>query len=226
MMNANLTRWTALTAAAAFAAVVGSSAGTLVFAQATSTTVTPAPVVIAAGSSVLVGVNVSSNLYDNPNSGNVIGQVIAGQTWFAVGRDSTGTWTQIQIDPNNFGWAPASVFGTGNIQLPIVAGITALSASVPSTTATSVPTASAPVVIAAGSSVLVGVNTTTGVYDSPNGNIVGQLYAGQTWFVVGRDTTGKWTQVQIGPSSLGWVLTSALGIGNIQLPTVTGVTGS
>ena len=36
----------------------------------------------------------------------------------------------------------------------------------------------------------------------------------------------KWTQILIDPVTFGWVVSSALGMGNIQLPVVAGVTGS
>ncbi len=73
------------------------------------------------------------------------------------------------------------------------------------------------------------VNTTTNVYDAPstNADLVGQLLAGQTWFVLGTDSTGKWTQVSITPAGVnGWVASSALSLSGIVLPQIAGFTGS
>jgi uncharacterized protein YgiM (DUF1202 family) len=73
----------------------------------------------------------------------------------------------------------------------------------------------------------VSVRTTSNVYDSPSadGYIVGQVVAGQVWFVVGADTTGKWTELQIVPGINGWVPSSVLFLSGITLPVIDGVTG-
>jgi len=215
MLKSKLFRMINTTVAAlALVAVIGANGGPVALADSTPVTVP-----------YLAGVNTTTNLYDAPNLGaDYVGQVVAGQTWFVLGTDSTGAWTEIEVTPTIFGWGVTSAFALNGLTLPVIAGFTG-----GSTVATPVPaaiTSSGPVVIAVGSSALVGVNTTSNVYNLPNGDVVGQVLAGQTWFVVGRDSTGKWTEIQIDPATFGWVQTSALGIGSIQLPVVPGVTGS
>jgi hypothetical protein len=168
----------------------------------------------------MVGVNTTTNLYDAPNlNADYIGQVLAGQTWFVLGEDTTGKWTEIQITPTIVGWGATSAFALNGITLPIIAGVTGgTTVTVPA----DLPTVSAnpPYVVAAGSSVLVQITATTNVFDHPNANVVGQVTAGQTWFAVGKDSTGKWVQLQIDPTNFDWVVASAVGLGNIQLPVV------
>jgi len=172
---------------------------------------------------VMVGVNTTTTVYDAPsaNSDNV-GQIVAGQTWYVLGTDNTGKWVQIFITSSVSGWVPASALALNGMTLPAIAGATG-----GPTTATNPVAASAPpqhFTIALGSSALVGVNTTTTVYDAPNTDAdnMGQLAAGQTWFVTGQDSTGKWTSVEITPNVFGWVATSALDLQNLTLPVLPG----
>jgi len=168
----------------------------------------------------MVWVNTTTNLYDAPNlNADYVGQVLAGQTWFVLGEDTTGKWTEIQITPGIVGWGATSAFALNGITLPVIAGVAGGS---PVATPSAAPTtaANAPYVVVAGSSVLVQITATTNVYDHPNANVVGQVTAGQTWFAVGKDSTGKWVQIQIDPTNFDWIVASAVGLGNIQLPVV------
>jgi hypothetical protein len=193
--------------------VIGFGAVSPAFAQSTSPVTVP----------VMVGVTSTSAVYDAPsaNSDNV-GQVLAGQTWFVLGTDSTGKWVQIFVTPTTATWVPASALALNGMTLPVIGGVTG-----GPTVANAPSVASAPAqhfTVALGSSALVGVNTTSTVYDTPRttGNVEGQLAAGQTWFVLGQDSTGKWTEVEITPSIFGWVSSSALNLQNLTLPTIPG----
>jgi len=70
---------------------------------------------------------------------------------------------------------------------------------------------------------LAGINTTTNLYDatSASSDVIGQLQQGQTWFVLGTDSTGKWVLVQITPGMNGWAPISAFTLYGQTLP-VTG----
>ncbi len=171
---------------------------------------------------VMVGVNTTTTVYDAPNANSdQVGQLIAGQTWFVLGTDSTGKWVEVFITPSISGWVPASTLGLGGMTLPIIAGFTG-GPTVASPAAASAPTQH--FTIALGSSALVGVNVTTNVYDAPSNtaDLEGQLAAGQTWFVLGQDTSGKWVEVQITPAIFGWVASSALGLQSLTLPVIPG----
>ncbi|MHB8628324.1 MAG: SH3 domain-containing protein [Aggregatilineales bacterium] len=172
---------------------------------------------------VMVGVNTTTTVYDAPNANSdQVGQLVAGQTWFVLGTDSTGKWVEVFITPSISGWVPASTLGLGGMTLPTIAGF-----SGGPTVASNPAPSSAPTqhfTIALGSTALVGVNTTTNVYDAPSNtaDLEGQLVAGQTWFVLGQDTSGKWAEVQITPSIFGWVASSALDLQSLTLPVIPG----
>jgi len=194
-------------AVAAMVAVIGANAGS---AMADSTPVTVP---------YLVSINTTTNLYDAPSlNADYVGQVLAGQTWFVLGEDTTGKWTEIQVTPGIIGWGATSAFALNGITLPVITGVTG--GATAATPAPAAVTASGPYVVAAGSSVLVWITATTNVFDHPNMNVVGQVTAGQTWFAVGVDSTGKWVQLQIDPNNYDWVAASAVGLGGIKLPVI------
>jgi hypothetical protein len=164
----------------------------------------------------LVTVTIDTSAYDTPSlSGNNLGPIYAGETWFALGSDTTGKWVQIYLDSNNNVWIPATTVALGGIKLPVISGVTG-----GSLTAAANPTA-APIVVAAGSSVLVSVTRTVDLLDAPvsSANVLGQLVAGQTFYVLGKDASGKWVQVEIISGSLsGWAPASAFALNGITLP--------
>ena len=93
----------------------------------TPSPVTPAPAEpVAETVPFLATVRTTTPLYDAPNkSSDVVGSLVAGQTWFIYGTDSTGTWIQVQIVPGLTGWAPASAFAVKASSLPKIDGFTA-----------------------------------------------------------------------------------------------------
>lgn len=195
------------------ASVIGFGVASPALAQSTSPVTVP----------VMVGVSLTSAVYDAPNANSDnVGQVVAGQTWFLLGADSTGQWVSVYISPSASVWAPASAFALNGMTLPVISGAVG-----GPTVASAAPASSAPTqhfTIALGSTALVGVNATTTVYDKPStaGDVAGQLVAGQTWFVLGQDSTGKWTYVQITPTVFGWVSSSALALQSLTLPVIPG----
>lgn len=191
--------------------------------------------VAQADSAALVGVNTTTAVYSAPSlTSDVVGTIFAGQTWFVNGKDSTGNWVQVQLGPNALGWVPGRTLGLTGVTLPTLSGFTggSVNATAQATArATASATAQATARATASSTAtvtvpyLVGVNTTTPVYTSPSSGAgsyqVGQLLAGQTWFVLGIDSTGKWVKVEIIRGTLsGWVAASALGLNGARLPTV------
>jgi|GEM_PF-1030575 len=188
---------------------------------------------------VQLTVNNTANVYDAPSTNaDYVGQVLAGQNWFAYGVDTTGKWIEIEITPGTNDWTAASAFNFGGLTLPVVAGVTGDPVNGTTAVATAAPavvapvaTAAAPVAaapVAASSTVatvpfLAGINTTTNLYDatSASSDVIGQLQQGQTWFVLGTDSTGKWVLVQITPGMNGWAPISAFTLYGQTLP-VTG----
>lgn len=74
---------------------------------------------------------------------------------------------------------------------------------------------------------LVGISKTSNVYDAPNlsADLIGQLTAGQNWYIFGTDTTGNWIEVKITDSIIGWAPKSTFGVAGLTLPVIAGVTG-
>ena len=180
---------------------------------------------------VQVGVSTTSAVYYAPNANAATSdQIFAGQTWFVLGTDSTGMWVEVFITPSSEAWVPATALALNGMTLPVIAGVTggpAVANPAPASSANSAPASAAPTqhfTIALGSSALVGVNSTTTAYDRPStsGDNAGQLVAGQTWFVLGQDSTGKFTYVQITPNDFVWVPSSSLNLASLTLPVIPG----
>jgi hypothetical protein len=114
---------------------------------------------------------------------------------------------------------PASALELSGITLPVIAGVTG-----GPTVANPVPVSAPPqrFTVALGSSALVSVKATSPVFYAPNKDSEGQVVAGQTWFVLGLDSTGKWAYIEITPTVFGWVSSSALNLENLTLPTIPG----
>lgn len=169
---------------------------------------------------VMVGVNTTATAYYAPDANSIpVGQVLAGQTWYVLGTDSTAKWVEIYITPSACAWVPASAFALNGMTLPAIEGMTG-GPMVANPAPVSVPAQH--FTVALGSSAMVGVNTTTSVFYAPDKDVVGQLVAGQTWFVLGLDSTGKWAYVQITPDLFGWVSSAALNLQNLTLATIPG----
>lgn len=204
---------------ALFGASALMAASVIGFAASPALADTSTPVTVP----IMVGVNTTTTVYDAPNANSdQVGQLIAGQTWFVLGGDSTGKWAEIFITPSISGWVPVSALGLSGVTLPAIPGFIGGPTVASPTSSSSAPTQH--FTIALGSSALVGVNVTTTVYDAPrtNADVEGSLVAGQTWFVLGQDSTGKWTEVQITPTIFGWVATSALNLTQLTLPAIPG----
>jgi len=71
-------------------------------------------------------------------------------------------------------------------------------------------------------SVLAPVVKTTPLYSFPSlsANQVGTLLQGQTWFLIGKDVSGKWVEVQITSNTLGWAPINTFNLGKATLPVV------
>lgn len=182
----------------------------------------------------LVTVTSTTPVYDAPSPmSDVMGQFTAGQNWYIIGADTTHKWVEVQITPSVTGWAPASAFAVDGSTLPVIAGETGTNMSAAPNSIAPAPIAPAPVIATGPVNVtvpyLTSMNATVNVYDAPsttNSNLIGQLTAGQTWFVLGRDTTSKWVQVQITTSVSGWAPASGFALAGVSLPVIAGVTGS
>jgi hypothetical protein len=187
------------------------------------TTPTPAPVTVP----YFVSVATTTNVYDTPaTTGDVEGQLVAGQTWYVLGIDITGKWVQVFI-PSNSGlpsWVPANTLNLSGVTLPFstLTDTSSLSptavAAAPVATTPSAPTT--PIVMTV--PFLTTVVTTTNVYDAPatTGDIEGQLTAGQTWYVLGKDSTGKWIEIYL-PNANGlpaWVPINTLAVSGLNIP--------
>lgn len=73
--------------------------------------------------------------------------------------------------------------------------------------------------------VLATVGTTSSIYWGPDkGDEIqtdDELHAGDTWYIIGQDSTGKWVEVYITDSFSAWVPMSAfIGLSNVPLPIV------
>jgi len=188
---------------------------------------------------------------------NVVGVLQAGQMWFVAGTDTTGNWTEVTLTSSGAsGWVPTFALQFFGNTLPVISNVTGGPVSglagfngnnnnsssnannqnnsngnngnnnASGQSANSAGNANRMVTLP----FMVMVNTTTPVYNMPsatNGNVVGQLLAGQTWYVVGTDTTGKWTEIQITPNgtAFAWAPSTALALNGAGLPTIAGVTG-
>lgn len=75
--------------------------------------------------------------------------------------------------------------------------------------------------------VLATVLVTIPLYSEPraNSNQVGTLLSGQTWYVLGTDTTGRWVKIQVGAIATGWAVRAAFNLAGVQLPIFAGITG-
>jgi len=94
-------------------------------AQAASNPV-PAPAPVAADPTTYVPLLVTetsdSNIYYAPSQMiTSSSSVYAGETWFVLGQDSTGTWIELFIDPVTSVWVPKSVMALSpSTPLPII----------------------------------------------------------------------------------------------------------
>jgi uncharacterized protein YgiM (DUF1202 family) len=170
-----------------------------------------------------VSVGTTTNVYDAPTAdGNVVGQLVAGQVWFVLGTDTTGKWTEIQIVSGiSSGWVPSSTLNLSGITLPVLDGVTG-----GPLTPTPAPAPTEPVALTV--PFMATVKSSTPLYDAPStsSDVVGSLAAGQTWFILGTDSTGTWIQVQIVPNLSGWAPASTIAVKASSLPKIDGFTAS
>jgi hypothetical protein len=164
----------------------------------------------------LAAVAVTTGAHNAPShNSNNVGTLVAGQTWFLLGTDATGNWVCFHIPPLSSGWVPISTFALNGVKLPIASSAVGGPVIAPAAPA---PAPSIPVTVKSGSSALVTVIKTTSVYAGPNNNVVGKIYAGQTFFVLGIDSTGGWVKVQIMQYMAVWAPSSALDLSMVILP--------